>query len=499
MLPTDVLKILEEIASTPESYLVGGGVRDILLGRKLTDIDIALPEPDQVFRRLSLSSRYSKVILGEKKNQPCFRFVIAQENQHLEGRDCHANTQVSRFWLDIVDLQAGEILDNLALRDFTINAMALPLHVLIGFLKNGILFEQLKQEIIDPYNGMKDIGDRLLREVSYSIFIDDPLRLWRMWRFSGELGFMPTDSLLRLALADRDLCMRIPGERICYELFALLKNPEAAIYLTEAAEIGLLEAQFPELTSLKDCLQNDYHYQDVWDHSFQVLRTLELILANPDDYFKGEDYRSLVAEWLARSNNLQLLKLAALFHDIGKPLVRTTEADGKTHFYKHEKAGLPLVKRIAARLRLSSSDTSILSFLVKRHLQIHSLLNRASLRTRIRFWREHGENAVGLVLLGCADKLAKKAPPLKMINTEQFFSKLIPEFLDVWLNNVKNFDSLIPLLDGNDIMRIFGFSEGKEVGIIKESLLEAQLEGAISTKDDAVKLATFLVGKLLGK
>lgn len=495
MLSRDILQILIELSHFPNSFLVGGGVRDLLLGRKLKDLDFLLPNLDQVLKSVASFKSFTKVILNDKNGHFCYRFVFSQDTADINSADPGFKHADDRFWLDLVEFQSDNLINELAKRDFTINAIALPLKPLIMYFRDDILFSELKENIIDPYRGTRDLENRMLRAVSKTIFQDDPLRLWRMWRFAAELGFIPTIELIELASDNIDLCSHISGERIRGELFALLQQPDSAEYIISAANTGLLENQFPALSSLKHCFQDKHHYQDVWDHSFQALKELENILCNLSDYFTEGVYRNTIEEWLAIRNNLAILKLSALFHDIGKPQVKVRSADGRVHFYNHEKAGLPKIDAISDRLRLSRKDSDLLLFLVSRHLQIHRIIKGATWRTKARFWKNHGKDVIGLILLASADLLAKRKTSCLANEIESYFATYIPEVFGIWLSKIKDHNRIKPLLDGWEIMDTFGLLTGKQVGFIKEAVLIAQLEGTITTKSEAVKYAASLLDK----
>lgn len=498
LLPTEVIKVLEKLLKWHECYLVGGGVRDLFLKRKLSDLDIILPGAEDAFRKISLQDVGAKVNLGEKNGQACYRIIFSKDcmdgirssSENLED----VNTY-DQFWIDLVTPRSGDLLSDLAARDFTINAMALPLEVIVKMVRGEILFNSIVDDIIDPLQGCKDLNNKILREVSPSLFQEDPLRLWRLWRLAAELGFTPTDMLFKLASQNSHLCQSIPGERIRNELFSLLKAPMSAEALLEVASCGLLENQFPDFKYLKNCLQNGYHYQDVWDHSFQTLIELEKIIVNIAKYFPKAVHQKIIKDWLNSNLNCPIVKLSALFHDIGKPQAKKTSSDGNIHFYGHDQISLSVVKNIAERLRFSSRDNKLLGFLIERHLQIHSIIKGAAFRTQVRFWRKYGEDTVGLVLLGCADMLAKAKVHTHNTSAEAYFTKYIPEFFDIWLNSVQVAVNIKPLLDGKDIMALFNLPPGMQVGYLKESVREAQIEGIITTRFEAIAFAASLLDK----
>jgi len=485
-LPTELIEILSDLTEINGNYLVGGAVRDLVLDRYISDIDLVSHNLDEITCLLEKRVPGRKIVLGENKGQRCIRYVSAG----YVYPDDHRSDGVlgrRRVNFDLVEMSKGGIKSDLQTRDFTVNALAIPLKAFISYLDGKLPLDLLDEEIVDPYNGLKDIEDKILREVTTEIFISDPLRLWRLWRFAAELGFKIDESLNNLVKANINLCKLIPGERIRQELILLLNCPHAADHLLEASNIGMLAEQFPEMQPMKGCDQNRaYHCHDVWDHSFQVLFELEKLINQLEQYFTNIEQRLLFETWLNADNQLAVLKLAALLHDIGKPMVKTVQQDGQVRFLNHEKAGLPEIKKIANRLRLSGREKKLLYFLVERHLQIHDLIGSAAMRTKGRFWLRYREATLGLILLGAADLLAKKETAASLKKNDTFFNVSAPCFLDIWLNEVSSDSSLKLMLDGREIIDRFGIEPGPQVSLIKKALWEAQFEGIVNDKEEAI-------------
>jgi poly(A) polymerase len=493
LVPPEALKILRKMLTWPDIFLVGGGVRDILMDRELNDLDLALPNPEEVFSRIALSGNKHGIILGEKNGRPCYRFVIEQKLNCVDSVGEEKKYVNRYFWLDLVKMQGGGLLKDLAVRDFALNAMALPLRILVSFLKGEISKAELTSKVIDPHQGLNDIGLMQIRAITPDVFRDDPLRLWRLWRFAAELHFAPHADLVQLASDSSDLCLSLPGERIRAELYALLRQPETACFIAEAGCTGLLEKQFPAVRSMRNCLQNEYHYQDVWDHSLQVLSELEKLILGLKLYFPAEGSLGVIYQWLNENNNLPVLKLAALLHDIGKPLIKSTGDHGQIHFYNHEKAGLPLVSSVAIRLRLSKREADLLAFLVERHMQVQVVVREASLKRQIRFWRTYGIDIIGLILLGFADLLAKRGRIRAISEAEAAYSNKMTGFLDLWCYRVKESFREKALLDGTEIIELYNIDPGPLVGYLKEAVREAQADGTITTKEDAKSFISLLL------
>jgi len=499
ILPPTALLVLNKLScneNANNAYVVGGGVRDLLLGKGIYDLDIVIPDAGKVAEQIAKEVPGTLVTMGETKGKVNNRFVFSDggyERFQLGEKSFNKTNIYKHFWLDVAEIDSEGIKQDLKKRDFTVNSMALPLKTFISYLDGELSLEQLRGSLVDCFNGKKDLYNKVLREVSNNIIIKDPLRLWRVWRQAAELDFTIASSLLNIIIRDSHLCKELPGERVRSELVALLSLPGAGEWLVKAGNTGLVESQFPAMASLKDCEQGGYHFQDAWEHSFQVVVELENIIAELDEFFPSEKQQQILLEWLNEGTNLAILKLAALFHDIGKPLVKEQDENGKIRFFNHEKAGLTLVENISESLRLSRREADLLSLMVSRHLQVQDIVSRAARRNQLKFWHLHGEDAIGLLLLGCADRLSKAAAGINADYLQKFIYQHSPEFLKVWAEEVSPVLKAKPLLNGRDIMREFSLPQGEQVGKLKEAIVEAQLEGKISNRQEALDLVTKLL------
>ncbi|NLZ28002.1 MAG: HD domain-containing protein, partial [Firmicutes bacterium] len=339
MIVSEIQKALKVLSSFPNAFFVGGGLRNLLIGRVLHDMDLVVEGAEKAALAIADNVKGTLVKWGDKDRGVCFRFVFSFKNtMDAEGRT-GGNTS-RQAWLDITELE-GDIVVDLGRRDFTVNALAVPLEEILPILAhNQPARECVEEMVIDPFGGLADLKKGILREVAGSIFLDDPLRLWRVWRFSAQLGFLPTKSLKLLVSRNAHLCRKVAGERTRAEVFCLLAQPDAGTWLLEAGKYGLVENQFPQMIPMIDCIQGGYHHQDVWEHSFQVVLELDNLIKRANDFFS--DDAALLDDWLSRGNNLPVLKLAALLHDIGKPLVREVDDKNRVRFFGHERAGLGL-------------------------------------------------------------------------------------------------------------------------------------------------------------
>ncbi len=445
----------------PELYLVGGVIRDLLLGRMCKDIDLVCKDAG-MFARLLAKGRNVAVIPMEKKpDAPTFRVV-----------DRNFPSRV----LDIAEMRGATILEDLRCRDFTINAIAMQ----IG--KNG-----QPGDIIDPVNGRGDIRKKIIRCVRKDVFESDPLRILRAYRLAAQLGFVIEPATQEKMQAGVLLLARISVERIVSELLLILEQSVAAEVIRTMDETGILEVIFPEIGPMKGCPQNTYHHKDVWGHSLLVIKHCEYILNHLPEYFE-ENHRA-ISDNLGGHNRLSLLKLAALLHDVGKPPTRGLNHEtGRITFYGHDEAGAAMMAVITERLKMAKRDREFLGLLLSEHLHVLSLsAPDVRPRTLMRWFRKFGDDVIPIFILGMADIQSALGPASR--------ADVMAAHLD-WFRRatLQYYDKAQPqlarssLISGNDLVDM-GIKPGPEIGRLLERIREAQDMGEVADKADALSLA----------
>ena len=326
-------------------YLVGGTVRELLLGREIHDLDLAVSH-----RTLDLAETLAATLGGT--------FVLLDEQERSarvvwEGQE-----------LDLTEFRAGDLAADLRKRDFTVNAMAINLET---------LFTSETPPIIDPWGGREDLAAGRLQLLAAENFLADPLRLLRAFRFAATHGFKLTMEVQGAVRQYGRAIADVAGERIHQELFRLLEAPQAFPVLRQMEELNFLGQILPELAEMKGVAQNGYHHLDVFDHSLQAVAQLEKILAAPEAFFKKTV--AYVADYAGQVKKRPLLKLAALFHDAGKPATQNFREDQERYtFYHHEQLGVEIFARVAARLRCSLEESRTVTRLIDLHMRPFLLL-----------------------------------------------------------------------------------------------------------------------------
>ena len=488
---------------------MGGVLRDLFLNRakENPDFDFCLKKGAINFgRKLAKQIKAGFVVL-DKEHGAC-RLVKRINNRP--------------YTFDFTDFRGRDIKEDLLRRDFTINAMALELDKL--FSKNAALSlrqkpaldslsrphktaafkprmeadrDSAKKEtpggapLIDPHGGRRDLNAKTIRIVDIRAFDDDPLRILRTFSFASLLDFKIDPATLRLARQKRNKLGGVSYERIRDELFKILDNPRAFDYLVQLDKLKILKVIFPELEKMRGVGQGPYHHLDVWQHSLETVRQLELLAVELKD---NREIRIFLDETISgERKRLALLKLGAILHDIGKPAALRREGK-KLKFHGHERIGCDMSQEILRRLKLSNDETSALAKIVLWHLRPGYLADNAELTPRaiFRFFRDAGGETISILLLSLADQRATKGP-LTTKESRRRHEKVVFGLLKEYFRRKK--EKKIPrLLNGDDLMQRFKLEPSPLIGKILSELEEAQAIGKIKHKKDAWQLAKKIVG-----
>ena len=451
----------------PESFLVGGIIRDALMGRaREADVDVAVK---------SDGYRIAHAIAEAGPG----RTFVPLDRQHGTGRLVVKEPYAAT--IDISSFKGLDIIQDLRKRDFTINALAVRIE---DYLVTGL------SHILDPTGGVADLNSRVVRACSAEAFHDDPLRILRTFRFQARLGFEVAQQTLELISKTVPDLQRVAGERIRDELISILSSDRAYPALLGMDGHGVLDVLFPELVPLRWTEQNVYHHLDVWGHTLETVRQLELLLADHAAYF--EEFAAQVDSYVRQEHVKErpvraLLKLAALFHDAGKPSCMSRDPDGRIRFFGHEKVSREIFEAVGERLKLATREVRTIAEWIGGHMRLmisegETLSKRALLRLR----RKFESDAVGLMVLFLADLAASRGPARTDEAFDHAFKQvsLALEFL------LESSQAVAPaLLNGTDLMRILGICPGPLVGRLLARLRELQDAGEIVTREQAATAA----------
>jgi putative nucleotidyltransferase with HDIG domain len=489
-MPTAIRDLLQPLAGG-DAYLVGGFVRDLLLGRDLTDIDLAVAGDAPAFAR-SLADA-----LGGS-------FVLLDQERGIARV---ALDDAPMRYIDVAALRGPDIGADLAGRDFTIDAIAAPL---------ASVLESSQVELIDPHGGVEDIERCVVRLVSEQALIDDPLRLLRAVRLAVQLDFKiepeTSDALRRNA----DRIDQPAAERQRDELARCFETPRGAVALRLLDDLGLLERLFPEVTTARGVTQPKEHHYDVFDHLIETVAALDFMLSTepPPGQHEAQLQRSLwstLAAWDAaaaaelrtyldeqvsegRSRRV-LLKFAGLLHDVAKPETRAPDETGRIRFFGHAELGAETSRRVLRQLRFSRREIDLIATMVEEHLRPTQLGQPGELPSRralFRFYRDTGDAAESVLLLSLADALAARGPGMT---------------IDAWRGYVAYIGHIlsrrhadptivrpIRLLTGDELIDELRVEPGREIGRLLASLEEAQASGEVTTREQALAFVRRLHG-----
>ena len=452
---TDPLSAAREALSGHEAWLVGGAVRDRLLGRSTDDLDISVRgEPRRVAREVARATGGTAFQLSGAFG--AWRVVGPGHSWHV----------------DLVELRDADIAADLAARDFTINAMAEP-------LDGG--------EVLDPHGGRADLDARLVRMVSEGALAEDPLRTLRAVRLVTELDLSLDPATGRAVSTHAAAIDQVAPERVFGELKRIVTASRARSGLELMDRFGLLGAVLPELRALKGVEQNVFHHLDVYDHTLEVLDAVACL--ERGDH--GADIADVLAEPLGDElTKGGAMRFAALLHDAAKPATRGELPDGRVTFVGHDAAGADLARAVLRRLRASQRVSGYVAALTLHHLRLGFLVHERPLDRRSvwRYLRATAPYSPEVTIFTVADRLATRGR-----NAEEAIAahiELAHEMLAFALADQPS----EPLIRGDELARELGIGPGPQLGELLAQLEEDRFAGEIDTRENAVVRARALLG-----
>jgi poly(A) polymerase len=449
-----VLNYLFNLSKSEKMFIVGGAVRDILIGKSFNDLDLVVERnAEELAKRLAKDLGFTFVELSRE-------FGVYR---------------VANPWAVIdISLQQGETIEeDLKLRDFTINAMAIPVESLF---EDRIYF-------IDPFLGYVDLKEKRVRGIAEENIVADPLRILRGYRlFAKGYGLLERKTREWFAKHAKSLILSAP-ERIFHELELILLTDRAYEAFCLMDEDGVLEVIFPEVNPCRNVPQPEFHHLDVWGHMLESLKWAEAILKDPEAYLG----RSLPKDLKEDKDFIISVKLASIFHDLGKGYTFKQTEEGIV-FYGHEKVSSDLALKIAERLRFKRDLGERIALLVKSHMrpcQLFTEFEKGALTIRAKrnlikdvpyLWE--------LFIVAMADSLASRG-----VDKEPDYEDRLRTFfhhLFSFKEEVERVEKRERVLTGRDLIEL-GFKPGPIFSEILTTVELKVLEGEIKTKKDAVE------------
>lgn len=463
-----------------EVYLVGGCVRDACLGVSNHDLDLVV---------IGDVSKAAKMTARHLNSGTCFKL-----DEERNGWRVIADIEDQQLMIDFASSRAANIYEDLQLRDFTINAIAVS-------LRNPAV-------LIDPTGGLLDLREKNVRGCAPATFQDDPVRTIRAVRFAADMQFRIEPQTIIWLKESVEALFRVSPERIRDEFFRVCtcRQPVRAIHALEAT--GILFQIFPVLKALKDLPQAHPDPLDVWQHTLGVVKGLQSLLAvligdypseGTGNLFLGssvlalgryrKDLEGIYKTCLVQNRTLQgLLYWSALLHDVGKAQVVQIDSTGSTRFPEHAQAGGQTAESIGAHLKLSRAEVQRISRAVCGHQILHHLAEGKADASRLgiyQLYRQYGEGILDICLLGLADTLGKyqQRPPEELWQKENQAARLL---MEAWFEKRTELVDPPRLLDGKEVMQLLQLEPGPVVGHILEEIRELQVVGEIKTRQQVL-------------
>ena len=433
-----------------EGYLVGGSIRDFFTKKcEFCDRDISIKGAENFARKLA--NKFGATFIELDNENKIYRIVLKDKIN----------------FLDISEMQGNSIEDDLKRRDFTINAIA---------------YDLSNEKFIDVTGGLNDLKNKVLRHIDDKNFEEDPLRVLRAFRFYSMTGFEMTEELVKALKKYMPLALVPAKERINYEIMKLFGGDYASSALLKMDELGLLGKIIPQVKEMKNVPPNTHHHLDLFHHVIETVRQIEIIYAGLSG-FEKEHMDAVDFGGFPRINHL---KLAGFLHDIGKYSTWTIEESGRHRFIKHDDVGSKMVVPLLRDLKFSKKQIEYVSCMIKNHIYPSNVIVAPILNEKVmmRYVRKMGENVVDNIILAKADRLSARGVDI----TEEVINSNINglnKLLEFYLSKKDSLTPLPKLLDGREIMTLLDIKPSPKLGEIIELLKESQLNGDITTYEEA--------------
>lgn len=437
-----------------EIYLVGGTVRDFFLDKESTDRDIIVMDEDAREFALKLTDLFEAVFVPLDEENRIYRLVLPDKVNYI----------------DVTNPIENSLEKDLMRRDLTINAIAVNIRT---------------SEIIDISGGITDIKNKVINYVNELNFVDDPLRLLRVYRFQSLLGFELAPETIIAVCKYADLIKKPAIERINYELMRLFNGKFADKALENMNKTWILEKVFPFVNELKQVPPNSHHHLDLFHHSLETVKQINNIYETSSDEVRAHldrvDFGGLP--------RIAHLKLAGFMHDIGKFSTWTIEEEtGRHRFIKHDDVGAKMAVKILRKLCFSNKQIDYISSMVKNHIYPSSVMQAPQITEKVmmRYVRKMDNDSIDAIILAKADRLSARGPEITDNIVEKNISSL-DMLLKFYLEVRETLEPLPKLLDGNEVMKLLNIRPSKQLGVIMNELHEAQISGDVTSKEQAIE------------
>lgn len=449
----ETITMLKPLFGGARVYLVGGFLRDCLLGRVSCDIDFVVEDACSCALAKKIADEVDGHFVALDEENKIYRVVFADKVHYVDFADCTGKS----------------IEDDLKRRDFTINALAYDIN---------------NSSLIDLTGGLDDLNASEIREISKENMLDDPIRILRAFRFQSELGFSISDGLKVIIKEHASLLDTTAKERVNVELIKLFGGNASVETLRSLDENGLLELLIPEVSDIKKIPENSHHHLNLFEHSLETVNQLQAFY----EQACGAVREHLDSEFLGGQKRICYLKLASFLHDVGKPSTwQVDPQNGRHRFIMHDSEGAKLIASTLRNLKFSKKQIAYVQKIIKNHIYPAGVVtsDETSEKAYLRFYRKMENETIDLVALAYADRLSALGPDITKEMIDKNLNGL-KSLLDGYLAQLNKMPPLPKLLDGKEIMALLGIEASPKLGEIIESLKEAQISSEVSTKDEAI-------------
>ena len=450
-------KILEEIKKSSEGieiYVVGGVIRDLYTGKANFDKDLIVCNLEAKNYAMNLAEKLNATFIPLDEENKIYRLVLKDK----------------KTFIDITNPINNNLEEDLKRRDFTINSVAMNIET---------------SEVLDLNKGIKDLKNKKIRMIEEKNFVEDPLRLLRAYRFQAVTGF-ELDSKTEHTIKKHIKLINNPAkERINYELMKLFDGAYTVKALVNMDKSGILYEILPIFLEVRKVPPNTHHHLDLLHHSIETVNQIQ----NFYNIAKPEVKEHLDKVDFGGFSRLAHLKLAGFLHDIGKPSCWTIEEDtGRHRFIKHEEVGSKLATPILRKLKFSKKQIEYICKMIKNHIYPSHVIATEVLtdKVKMRYVRKMEDDVIDNIFLAMSDRLSARG---KAITDEVVHKNIsgLTNLMKFYLEVKDNLEPLPKLLSGEEIMDILDIKPSKELGEVIKSLQEEQLNGEITTKEQAVE------------
>ncbi len=446
-------------------WLVGGFLRDtqLKINKSLCDFDFCVEKNTTSLAKQFAREIKAKCIVLDKK-QESLRVIIKKKGL--------------AYTYDFTRMRGKDLYQDLSLRDFSVNTLAVKLG-------------QRPLKLIDCYQGERDLKSKIVRVIKGKVIAADPLRILRGFSLMANYCFRIEPKTLKIMAKSKRLIKKVSSERLSEELFKIFSADNSYKALKLMDKLRIIDQVIPQVSQMRGVYQGAYHHLRVWQHSLETLCQFEVLYQK--NLSENQEISQYLNEPIAQGRRrIQIIKLACILHDIGKPLAKK-RVNKKTIFHSHEKIGRDMVVKIGKILRFSVREVEILKKLTFWHLRPGYLADQVTPTQRAvyRFFRDTKEDGVAVIVLSLSDWRATRGPltnPYKRRRHEKVMLGLVSDYFAE-----KKKKPLEKLVDGYDIMRKFKLKPSMLVGEILTKIKEEQALGKLVNKKEAYSLAKKIV------